>query len=46
MSMLMIVVMTSIVLVVLKLAYPFGTGSEITPEPFTAYLSDVARNGG
>jgi hypothetical protein len=46
MSMLMIVVMTSIVLVVLKLTYPFGGTAGIDPAPFMAYLANTAGRGG
>ncbi|MBI1774054.1 MAG: DUF4239 domain-containing protein [Proteobacteria bacterium] len=46
MSTLTIVVMTSIVLVVLKLTFPFGGSAGIAPAPFTAFLSEFPSGGG
>jgi hypothetical protein len=45
MSMLSILLMTSVVLVILKLSYPFGTGG-IDPTPFAAFQAGLAGRGG
>jgi len=45
MSVLSITLMTSVVLVVLKLSYPFTGSSGIPPTPYLAFIAEVPRGG-
>ena len=46
MSILMTLVMASVVLVVLKLSYPFSGSSGLLPAPYTAFIAEVSARGG
>ena len=46
MSVLSVVLTTSVVLVVLKLSYPFSGSNAITPAPYVAFIGEVRGRGG
>jgi hypothetical protein len=45
MSILSTLLMTSVVLVVLKLSYPFGGEYGILPTPYSAFIEEVSARG-
>jgi hypothetical protein len=46
MSILATLLMASIVLVILKLSYPFSGSSGLLPAPYTAFIAEVSARGG
>jgi hypothetical protein len=46
MSALSVLLVTSVVLVVLRLSYPFNGGGGVSPEPYLAFIGEVRGRGG